>query len=334
MALSKSALKAKFVTGAIPTQTDFTNLIDGMLSMPLGGGTGDTTIGFGNGDSTDRLYVKSLRYICTYERSYFLIGAWDDEIRGNYLVAVICFQGNAVSGADFNITYHLLDKTDRARFESEVGDINTADEIDLINNIKDSGWTWFNITQPTNNNPSPRTILLTNITYRVYPVLQNDIWNVGYAFAMDDSMGGLKDLYVYRCTGNSQTKWTAIDSVVADDLENASKFSKKLLWSEGGDSSDNSNFKTCEIGTSESAIFEVVEVLYDTKRIKIPVSIRFLSVGISNVDNHSIWDLNTGANIIKVQNNWNNILNNWEDSNIYDLVIEFRNDCFINRWDL
>lgn len=38
MALSKSALKAKFVTGAIPTQTDFANLIDGMLSMPLRGG--------------------------------------------------------------------------------------------------------------------------------------------------------------------------------------------------------------------------------------------------------------------------------------------------------
>ncbi len=37
MALSKSALKAKFVTGAIPTQTDFANLIDGMLSMPFGG---------------------------------------------------------------------------------------------------------------------------------------------------------------------------------------------------------------------------------------------------------------------------------------------------------
>ena len=35
MALSKSALKAKFVTGAIPTQTDFANLIDGMLSCLL-----------------------------------------------------------------------------------------------------------------------------------------------------------------------------------------------------------------------------------------------------------------------------------------------------------
>lgn len=230
MALSKSALKAKFVTGAIPTQTDFADLIDGMLSMPLGEGTGDTTIGFGNGDSTDRLYVKSLRYIYNYSRSYFLIGAWDDEIGGNYLVAAICFQDDAINGANFNITYHLLDKTERARFESEVGDINTADEINLIDNIVSANWTWFNITQPTNNNPSPRTILSTNITYRIYPVLQNGIWYVGYAFAMDDPMRGSNDLYVYRCIGNSQTKWTAIDSVVVNDLKDAGKFSKKLLY--------------------------------------------------------------------------------------------------------
>lgn len=230
MALSKSALKAKFVTGAIPTQTDFANLIDGMLSMPLRGGTGDTTIGFGNGDSTDRLYVKSLRYIYNYNRSYFLIGAWDEELGGNYLVAVICFQDNAVSGDSFNITYHLLDKKDRAHFESEVGDINTADEIDLINNIKGSGWAWFNITQPTDNDPSPRTIQSISKTYCIYPVLQKDVWYVGYAFAMDVDMGGSNNLYVYRCTGNSQTRWTFIDSIIAKDLENAGKFSKKLLY--------------------------------------------------------------------------------------------------------
>lgn len=195
-----------------------------------GGENGDTTIGFGNGDSTDRLYVKSLRYICKYNSSYFLIGAWDNEIGGNYLVAVIWFQDDAVSGDSFNITYHLLDKTERAHFESKVGDINTADEIDLINNIRGSGWAWFNITQPTNNHPSPRTILSTNITYRIYPVVQNAIWYVGYAFAMDVDLGGSNDLYVYRCIGNSQTRWTAIDSVVANDLENAGKFSKKLLY--------------------------------------------------------------------------------------------------------
>lgn len=228
MALSKSALKAKFVTGAIPTQTDFANLIDGMLSMPLGGGTGDTTIGFGNGDSTDRLYVKSLRYIYNYNCSYFLIGAWDDEIGGNYLVAVICFQDNAVSGTNFNITYHLLDKTDRARFESEVGDINTADEIDLLNNIKGSNWAWITVTQPTNNNPKPYTINAGKKSYVIFPVIYNGIWYVGYAFGQEiNEFGFTED--VYRAIGIPTVRWGTSDETIANDLENKSKFTNKTL---------------------------------------------------------------------------------------------------------
>lgn len=120
------------------------------------------------------------------------------------------------------------------------------------------------------------------------------------------------------------------DTADADILHSALTYLTFKPWPEGGGSSDNSNFKTCEIGTSESAIFEVVEVLYDTERIKIPVSIRFLGIGLSDIDGHSIWNLKEGANIINVQNNWNNILANWEDSNIHDLVIEFRNDYFVS----
>ena len=228
MALSKSALKAKFVTGAIPTQTDFANLIDGMLSMPLGEGTGDTTIGFGNGDSTDRLYVKSLRYIYNYNCSYFLIGAWDDEIGGNYLVAVICFQDNAVSGANFNITYHLLDKTERARFESGVGDINTADEIDLINNIKGSNWAWFNITQPTNNEPKPYTIVNGRRSYVIFPVIYNGIWYVGYAFGQEVTNVGFTE-NMYRSVGVPTVRWGTSDETIINDLENKSKFTIKTL---------------------------------------------------------------------------------------------------------
>lgn len=230
MALSKSALKAKFVTGAIPTQQDFANLIDGMLSMPMEGGTGDTTIGFGNGDSTDRLYVKSLRYIYDYYRSYFLIGAWDDELGGNYLVAVICFQDNAINGANFNITYHLLDKTERTRFESEVGDINTADEINLINLIKGSNWAWFNITQPTNNNPSaPRVIPNGVSTYLVYPCQQNGEWYVGYVVEDEVDMGGSNQLYRLIPRGNSQTKWNISDGAIITDLGNQSKWTRKIM---------------------------------------------------------------------------------------------------------
>ena len=228
MALSKSALKAKFVTGAIPTQTDFANLIDGMLSMPQGGGTGDTTIGFGNGDSTDRLYVKSLRYIYDYSSSYFIIGAWDDELGGNYPVAVICFQDNAVNGANFNITYHLLDKTERVRFESNVGDINTADEIDLLNNIKGSNWAWIIVTQPTNNNPKPYTINAVKKSYVIFPVTYNGIWYVGYAFGQKITESGFTE-DVYRAVGIPTVRWGTSDETIVNDLENKNKFVNKTL---------------------------------------------------------------------------------------------------------
>lgn len=228
MAFSKSQLKAKFVTGAIPTQQDFANLIDGMLSMPMGGGTGDTTIGFGNGDSTDRLYVKSLRYIYDNYRSYFLIGAWDDEFRGNYLVAIICFQDNAISGANFNITYYLLDKTERTRFKSEVGDINTADEIDLINLIKASNWNWFDITRPTNNNPKPYTIINGRMSYVIFPVIYNGMLYVGYAFGQEVTNLGFTES-IYRAVGAPTVRWGISDETIANDLENKSKFTSKTL---------------------------------------------------------------------------------------------------------
>ena len=228
MAFSKSQLKAKFVTGAIPTQQDFANLIDGMLSMPMGGGTGDTTIGFGNGDSTDRLYVKSLRYIYNNCRSYFLIGAWDEELRGNYIVAVICFQDNAINDTNFKITYHLLDKTERTYFKSEVGDINTADEIDLIHLINGSNWAWFNITQPTSNDPKPYTILNGTRSYVIFPVIYNGFWYVGYAFGQQMTESGFTES-IYRSVGIPTVKWGTPDETIANNLEDKSKFIIKTL---------------------------------------------------------------------------------------------------------
>lgn len=230
MALSKSALKAKFVTGAIPTQTDFANLIDGMLSMPFGGGTGDTTINFGKGDSSDRIFVNAFRYFYGVDESFFLIGSYDETENTNLISVIIRLTDNSLAGVDWNITYHILDQSDRRSLYEEVGVINEADEESIYNWIRSANLPYYNIENRTNNNPNPRIINSRVITYTVYPVLQNGKWYVGYAFAMDVDMGGSNDLYVYRCTGNSQTKWTAIDSVVANDLENAGKFSKKLLY--------------------------------------------------------------------------------------------------------
>ena len=121
------------------------------------------------------------------------------------------------------------------------------------------------------------------------------------------------------------------DRATDEELWNALQNFQYKDWPEGGGSSNDSNFKTCEIGLSKSAIFEVVEVLYNTERIKVPVSIRFLYIGNPNISTHSVWNLREGANIEIVQNNWNNILANWEDPNIYDLVIEFKNDHFVSE---
>lgn len=228
MAFSKSQLKEKFVTGAIPTQQDFANLIDGMLSMPMRDNTGDTTIGFGNGDSTDRLYVKSFRYIYRYSNSYFLIGAWDEELGGNYIVAIIYFQHNAVNDANFNIAYHLLNKTERTVFKSEVGDINTADETDLINLINGYNLTWFEITQPTNNEPKPYTIIKGRKSYVIFPVVYNGMWYVGYAFGQEVTSDGFTE-NMYRSVGVPTVRWGASDETIANDLENKSKFTNKTL---------------------------------------------------------------------------------------------------------
>lgn len=120
------------------------------------------------------------------------------------------------------------------------------------------------------------------------------------------------------------------DRATDEELWNALQNFQYKDWPEGGCSSDNSNFKTCVIGALESAIFEVVEVLYDTELIKIPVSIRFLTIGEPEIDTHSVWNLKRGVIMLDVQNDWNEILNNWEDSTIYDLVIKFRNAYFID----
>lgn len=119
------------------------------------------------------------------------------------------------------------------------------------------------------------------------------------------------------------------DRATDEELWNALQNFQYKDWPEGGGSSNDSNFKTCRLNSFNSAIFEVVEVLYNNERIKIPVSIRFLKIGVSNIEAHSVWNLRTGADIIDVQNGWNDLLNNWEDSMIYDLVIEFKNDYFI-----
>lgn len=218
MALSKSALKAKFVTGAIPTQTDFANLIDGMLSMPLGGGTGDNTINFGKGDSSDRIVVKSLRYIYNDGQSYFLIGSYDNDALANFICVIIKFQ-NSPSLGSWAITYHVLDGVDRQYLYDTVGDINEADEQSILKWLDSANLPYYNIENKFNNDPSSRTIVISDSTYICWPVKQNNEWYVGTVWEMKVDMGGSNALYRYYPAGNSRTKWNVSDQQVVDDLK-------------------------------------------------------------------------------------------------------------------
>lgn len=218
MALSKSALKAKFVTGAIPTQTDFANLIDGMLSMPLRGGTGDTTINFGRGDSSNRIFVNAFRYFYGVDESFFLIGSYGETESTNLISVIVKFQDNSLVDGDWNITYHILDQYDRKSLYAEVGGINEADEESIYNWIRNANLPYYNIENKFNNNPSSRTIVINDSTYICWPVKQNNEWYVGIVWEMKVNMGGSNALYRYSA-GNSQTKWDVSDQEVVDDLK-------------------------------------------------------------------------------------------------------------------
>lgn len=128
------------------------------------------------------------------------------------------------------------------------------------------------------------------------------------------------------------TAWVqqGVDCDTAPDVDIFNALQNWLFkdWPEGGGSSNDSNFKTCEMSSSESAIFEVVEVLYNTELIKVPVSIRFLDISNYYINTHYVWNLRKDVSIKDVQNDWNNLLANWKASNIWALVIEFRNNYF------
>lgn len=95
--------------------------------------------------------------------------------------------------------------------------------------IKGYNWQWLNITQPTNNNPKPYTIITGIESYVIFPVEYNGIWYVGYAFGQEVTPYGFT-VYIYRAVGVPTVKWGTSDETIVNDLENKSKFATKTLF--------------------------------------------------------------------------------------------------------
>lgn len=97
-----------------------------------------------------------------------------------------------------------------------------------MNLIKGHNWAWFNITQSANNNPKPYTIVNSTRSYVIFPVMYNGIWYVGYAFGQKVTSSGFTE-EIYRSIGVPTVKWGTSDEIIANDLENKSKFVTKTL---------------------------------------------------------------------------------------------------------
>lgn len=97
-----------------------------------------------------------------------------------------------------------------------------------MNLIKGFNWMWFDIIQPSNNNPKPYTILNRTSSYVIFPVLYNGIWYVGYAFGQEFTELGFTE-NIYRSVGAPTVRWGTSDETIVNDLENRSKFTNKTL---------------------------------------------------------------------------------------------------------
>lgn len=59
--------------------------------------------------------------------------------------------------------------------------------------------------------------------------MYNGFWYVGYAFGQEVTEFGFTES-IYRSVGTPTVRWGTSDETIANDLENVSKFSKKLLY--------------------------------------------------------------------------------------------------------
>lgn len=150
---------------------------------------------------------------------FFLIGSYDSTEGTNIISVIIRFTNDPLVGGAWNITYHILDQSDRRSLYEEVGGINEADEESIYNWIRSANLPYYNIENKFNNNPSPRTIVINNSTYICWPVKQNSEWYVGIVWKMEVDMGSSNSLYRYYPIGNSQTKWNVSDQQVVNDLK-------------------------------------------------------------------------------------------------------------------
>lgn len=174
MTLSKSALKAKFVTGAIPTQTDFANLIDSIFNI-IGSPDGSLNI---NGDENNiKLSIKnyrSLHGIYMSQLSVSLHLFFNNDIKnGTKPVPVfILFSSvnNLTNSVDANIKYAVPNVTSLKSMTDDKLDYLTASLDDIIRRFAALKIQYYNLVPKEEEvkKPSIVTIMYTDFDNTSY----------------------------------------------------------------------------------------------------------------------------------------------------------------------
>lgn len=228
--INKTALKAYFQTGKIPTQSNFADLIDSVMNIPDGGK--DSTLVLGNGDKNGAPYVNGYRFVNNRDRdTYLIISCWDNDLGDNVPVLLLYFPTNSPSINSDTITYHVLTSSEVLDMYQELGNtLNEASDDKVVAAINYLALDWFKIFNRYNNNPpAPRVIQNGVSTYFAYPCKQNNEWYVGYVVEDEVDMGGSNQLYRLTPRGNSQTKWNISDDTIIIDLGDQSKWTRKIM---------------------------------------------------------------------------------------------------------
>lgn len=231
--INKAALKAYFQTGKIPTQSNFTDLIDSVMNIPDGGN--DSTLILGSGDKNGAPYVKGYRFINNRDAStYLIISCWDNDLGDDVPVLLFYFPTNSPSRYSDTITYHVLTNAEVKELYIKLdGALNDASDNQIVTAINDLALDWFKIFNRYNNNPpAPRVVTYSSgseyTTWYVYPAFYNTKWAIGYALECTIEGGAGSTYQHLMVQGNNVVDFSYPDNVIVDRLRNGI-WNKKLL---------------------------------------------------------------------------------------------------------
>lgn len=231
--INKAALKAYFQTGKIPTQSNFTDLIDSVMNIPNGGE--DSTLVIGSGDKDGAPYVNGYRFINNRDSdTYLIISCWDIDLGDNVPVLLFYFPTNSPSKYSDTITYHVLTSDEVKEMYIKLGRMfNEASDDQVVSAIRHLNLGWFKIFNRYNNNPpAPRVVTYSSgneyITWYVYPAFFNNKWVIGYALECNIEAGAGSIYQHFMVNGNNIVEFDYPDNVIIDRLLHGTWYKKTL----------------------------------------------------------------------------------------------------------